>query len=92
MKAERYQITVRGLIDANWSAYFAGMAISAGPNGMTRFSGEIADQSALYGLLNKIRDLNLKIISLQLLAADGVSPLECHFCPLNKPGDTSLDS
>ncbi|MDD5082323.1 MAG: hypothetical protein PHU08_03000, partial [Dehalococcoidales bacterium] len=66
--------------------------------GVTRFCGEIADQSALHGLLNKIRDLNLRLISVQLLDSDGVTPVECRYCPTNKPpavqnkpSNTSLD-
>ena len=98
MKAERYQILFQGLIDESWSSYFSGMTINAGPTGLTRLHGEMADQSALHGLLIKIRDLNLKLISVHLLDSDGVTPIECQYCPLNKPvqdqnkpSNTSLD-
>jgi hypothetical protein len=99
MKAEKYQILFQGILDESWSSYFAEMELTAGSDGMNRLTGEVADQSALHGLINKIRDLNLKIISLQLLASDGVTFFECLNCPLNKqvqkqnkPSNTSLDS
>jgi hypothetical protein len=99
MKTEKYQILFQGLINDSWSLYFAGMTVTAEPTGVTRLRGALADQSALHGLLNKIRDLNLKVISVQLLDNDGVTPFECRNCPQNKPvqnrhkpSNTSLDS
>jgi hypothetical protein len=98
MKPQRYQIIILNSLDNSWTTYFTGMNIAAGPVGVTRLCGEIADQSALHGLLNKIRDLNLKIISVQLLDNNGITPVECLHCPLNKPPagknkplNTSLD-
>ena len=85
MKAQRYQIMIRDSLDNSWTTYFTGMTITAELTGVSRLSGEIADQSALHGLLSKIRDLNLKLISVQLLDSDGVTPVECRHCPLNKP-------
>lgn len=85
MKTQRYQIVILGLIDESWSTYFSGMAMTAEPTGVTRLSGEIVDQSALHGLLNKIRDLNLRLISVQLLDTDGVTPVECRHCRMNRP-------
>lgn len=90
MKTERYQILIRGVVDEGWSAYFSGMTLRAEPNGVTRLCGEIADQSGLHGLLNKIRDLNLRLISVQLLDSDGITPVECGYCPQNKPANTSF--
>jgi len=71
---------LQGILDESWSSYFSGMAVICGPAGMTRLCGEVADQSALHGILNKIRDLNLKLVSLQLLDNDGLTPLECRNC------------
>ena len=47
---------------------------------MTCLSGSIVDQPALHGLIGSLRDLNLEIVSVQLLGADGVTPVECRFC------------
>lgn len=84
MNAQRYQITVLDSLSIGWAAYFTGMTITTETTGVTRLCGEIADQSALHGLLNKIRDLNLKLVSVQLLDSDGVTPVECRYCPANK--------
>jgi len=55
-------IIVQGRLDTTWKDWFEGMAISyEGPN--TKLSGNIKDEAHLHGVLNKIRDLNLKLIS-----------------------------
>jgi len=73
-----------GSLDVSWSAYFSELTVTTGQDGITRLCGEITDQSALHGLLSKIRDLNLKIISVQLLDNDGMTPVECRYCPMKK--------
>ncbi|MHB1413940.1 MAG: hypothetical protein ACYC1C_01715 [Chloroflexota bacterium] len=85
MKAQRYRITIQGYLSESWSAYFADMTLAARPTGVTRLTGEIADQSALHGLLNRIRDLDLRLVSVQLLDDDGATPVECRRCPLGQP-------
>jgi len=90
MKTERYQIIIQGLISESWSPYFSEMTLTAEPTGVTRLCGEIADQSALHGLLNKIRDLNLKLISVQLLDSNGITPVECRYCLLNKTAQEDI--
>ncbi|MDA8218886.1 MAG: hypothetical protein M0Z94_14865 [Dehalococcoidales bacterium] len=87
MNARRYRIAVEGSIGESWSPYFAGLTVTAEPTGVTRLCGEIADQSALHGLLNKIRDLNLRLVSVQLLDSDGVTPVECRHCRMANPTD-----
>ncbi len=84
MKADKYQILIQGLIDESWSAHFSEMTLAVEPAGVTRLYGEIIDQSALHGLLNKIRDLNLRLLSVQLLDGDGITPIECLNCRMNK--------
>jgi hypothetical protein len=60
-----YEIRVRGVLDERWSSWFDGMQISANESGDTTISGPVADQPALHGLLNKIRDLGLQLISVR---------------------------
>ncbi len=80
MKAQKYRIRVRAVLDNSWSSAFPGMHLVSGPGGMTCLSGSIVDQPALHGLIGSLRDLNLEIVSVQLLGADGVTPVECRFC------------
>jgi len=59
-----YEIIVAGQLDSHWMGWFDGLALEALPNGQTRISGELQDQSALRGVLERIFDLNLTLISL----------------------------
>lgn len=65
---ELYEIRVRGHLDACWSSQFKGLAITLQENGNTLLTGPIVDQAALHGLIKKIRDLGLPLVS--------VSPVE----------------
>jgi hypothetical protein len=62
-----YQITIAGKLDRKWSDWFGDMAVSVatGPDGspITTLSGVVADQATLRGILNKIWDLNLTLVS-----------------------------
>jgi hypothetical protein len=58
-----YEIKVQGALDGSWSDWFSGMAISY-IDGVTTLRGEIKDQSILRGILSKIWDLNLTLISI----------------------------
>lgn len=58
----QYEIHVEGQIGASWSECFDGMQITSGPKGTT-IAGDVADQSALHGLLDRVRDFGLPVIS-----------------------------
>jgi hypothetical protein len=58
-----YDIRVTGQIDTQWSAWLDGLSITHPCPGEAVISGEIVDQAALHGTLNRIRSLNLPIIS-----------------------------
>ena len=58
-----YQIRLKGHLDAQWTDWFAGLTISLQENGDTLLTGPVVDQAALHGLLKKIRDLGLPLIS-----------------------------
>ncbi|UCF28046.1 MAG: hypothetical protein JSW42_15735 [Chloroflexota bacterium] len=59
-----YQITIQGNLDSNWSQWLDNMSVISPANyDITILSGEIADQPKLRGILNKLWDLNLSIIS-----------------------------
>ena len=59
-----YQICVAEQIDARWLREFEGLVVAPGPNGETVISG-LMDQSALHGVIERIRDLGLELISVQ---------------------------
>jgi len=58
-----YQIKVKGHLDPRWSVWFAGLALVHLPGDETLLSGTLPDQAALHGLLERIRDLNISLIS-----------------------------
>lgn len=61
--AGRYAIRLAGHLDAHWAAWFDGLAVSHEVEGTTLISGPIADQAALHGLLQRVRDLGLTLVS-----------------------------
>ena len=59
----RYEIRLKGHLDSRWAAWFDGLSLSNETDGTTVIGGPVADQAALYGLLQKTRDLGLPLIS-----------------------------
>jgi hypothetical protein len=64
-ESRTYRIRVASTLDESWSAWFDGLAITTLDNGDTLLSGSVRDQSALHGLLNKIRDLGLTLLCVE---------------------------
>jgi hypothetical protein len=62
---EVYEIRVKGVINGKWSEWFEGLKVSPQPSGETILTGPLVDQAALHGLLQKIRDLGLPLISVK---------------------------
>ncbi len=66
----RYEIRLAGHLDARWASWFDGMTVSHEDSGITAISGQIADQAALHGLLQRVRDLGLPLISVERVELD----------------------
>jgi len=64
-----YEMRVNGVLDRRWTAWFEGLHVSS-DGSQTLISGRVADQAALHGVLNKIRDLGLVLISVRRLDPD----------------------
>lgn len=67
---DQYEICVKGHLDQRWSNWFEGFAIALTDNGETQLSGPVVDQAALYGLLIKVRDLGLPLVSVNATQAN----------------------
>ncbi len=65
----RYEIRVQGVLDGRWTAWFEGMHLVS-DGSQTIISGLLADQAALHGVLNKVCDLGLVLVSVQRLDPD----------------------
>ena len=73
--AQNYRIRIRGQLDERWQRRFTGLTLSVCENGDTVISGTLVDQSALHGVLNRIRDLGLELISVRRINAADDSDL-----------------
>jgi hypothetical protein len=60
-----YEIRLQGRLDDRWAAWFDGMTIEAAPGAVTVLRGHLVDQAALHGILARLRDLGLPLISVQ---------------------------
>jgi hypothetical protein len=65
----RYAIRIEGILDERWSSWFEGLQITHEPAGVTVLTGPVPDQAALHGLLMKIRDLGLPLVSVHRMDA-----------------------
>ena len=59
----RYEIRIKGHLDGRWADWFEGMTITLKEDGETLLTGPVTDQAALHGLLRKVRDLGLPLLS-----------------------------
>jgi hypothetical protein len=68
-----YQIRIKGHLSREWAGWFEGLTITLEEDGDTLLTGPVVDQAALHGLLKKVRDLGMPLVS--------VCPLPAHFNP-----------
>jgi hypothetical protein len=71
-----YQIRIKGHLGPHWSDWFAGMITTPQDNGDTVVTGLVIDQAALHGLLRKVRDLGVPLLSITEVQPDQQDPQE----------------
>ncbi len=72
-----YELRIGGHLDDHWAAWFGDLTFTREPDGTTTLRGRVADQSALHGILMKIRDLGIILLSVRAidaLGADAAAP------------------
>ena len=70
----RYEIRVKGHLESRWAVWFDGMSLTNEADGTTSIHGPVIDQSALHGLLHRLRDTGLPLISVTRLDPDQPHP------------------
>ena len=73
--SEIHEIRVQGHLDDRWIDWLEGLALARENDGTTTLTGPLADQAALHGVLNTIRDLNLPIVSVRRVSPDAERPI-----------------
>ena len=69
-----YQIRIKGHLGQKWTEWFEGLVITLEDNGDTLLTGPVVDQAALHGLLKKVRDLGLLLVSVNRVLVDETYP------------------
>ena len=69
-EAGRYEISLKGHLDTRWAAWFDGLSLTHHDDGITVIHGPVADQAALHGLLQKVRDTGLPLVSVICVEPD----------------------
>ena len=83
-----YELRLQGRLEARWSAWFDGMTLTTA-HGTTTLRGPVVDQAALHGLLQRLRDLGLPLISVTQVDPDPATPLNPEEQADQDTGDTS---
>jgi hypothetical protein len=68
--AQYYEIRLKGHLEARWVKWFEGLTITLEEDGDTLLTGPVIDQAALHGLLKKVRDLGLPLVSVSSVEPD----------------------
>ena len=72
---DQYEIRLKGHLDSRWAVWFDGMTLTAKSDGTTLIAGPVVDQAALHGLLHRLRDIGLPLVSVNHVETDQT---ECH--------------
>jgi hypothetical protein len=71
-----YEIRIKGHLNDRWAEWFEGLTITLEDNGDTVLTGPVVDQAALHGLLKKVRDLGMPLVSINFIKPGQVKPQE----------------
>jgi hypothetical protein len=83
----RYEIRLAAQLDAGWGSWFEGFTLTQGVEGSTVLTGAVVDQAALHGVLRRVGDLGVVLLSITLLRDDDVDrPLSASAADGNAPG------
>jgi hypothetical protein len=80
-----YQIRIKGHLGHQWTEWFEGLSITLTDNGETLLTGPLIDQAALHGVLKKVRDLALPLISVSSVKSDQEDGSDFQF--RERPGE-----
>lgn len=80
-----YEIRLAGQLDSRWSDWFEGFSLTCGADGCTTLTGPIIDQAALHGVLRRIGDLGVTLLSVNLLADDSIGWSPEQITPQDAP-------
>ena len=83
----RYEIRLTGHLDARWSSWFDGLMVSHQNDGTTLIAGPVVDQAALHGLIQRVRDLGMPLLSVTRVADEEPSTNATHAGRVPTPGD-----
>ena len=83
-EAGRYEIRLKGHLDSRWETWFDGLTLTNCTDGTTTIHGPVVDQSALHGLLQKVRDLGLPLIAVTRVEP-GSNPVPETRTPVTEP-------
>ena len=75
---QHYEIRVNGRLGSRWSAWFDGLIVETDPDGTTAIRGPVVDQAALHGLLQKLRDVGIPLLSLTPIPSNTSTELTAH--------------
>jgi hypothetical protein len=65
-----YEVRLKGHLDSRWAAWFDGLTLTSESDGTTLIQGPVVDQAALFGLLRKLRDVGLPLVSVAQVEPD----------------------
>jgi hypothetical protein len=70
----RYEIRIKGHLDNRWAGWFSDLTITREDNGENLLAGLLVDQAALHGVIRKVRDLGMPLVSVACVGPDQADP------------------